>query len=222
MRVFVFLLFGIISSRAEAAGGVYQCIPCPTGIDCPAGTNEADIAEETASQHAKDGVPVGSVIAIAINRGAEFDGWLLCDGQDIPVGAKYDTLRGLLGSTYGEGKVPDFRGMFLRGVGGNAAAIGTPQADSAPNITGNFSGVEGFYAQAQPWGFRPDNTAGNAFNASVTNSRYNRYGDNKNGGEYDAESARTMYFDASRASVAYGRRNEVAPANYAVYYYIKY
>jgi hypothetical protein len=204
IRLSMLVIFGIISLRAYAAGGVYQCIPCPAGIDCPEGTMEEDIAEDMARQSHVDGVPVGFVMPSAIYRGAEFDGWLLCNGQDIPVDTKYDALRTLLGSTYGAGKTPDFQGYFLRGAGGNAAAIGVAQADSAPNITGSVyiddpdkvSPVGVFYNTGD--GSKKDSPANDGIN-------YTRTG-----------------FDASRSSASYGRRDEVAPANYAVYYYIKY
>jgi hypothetical protein len=35
--------------------------------------------------------------------------------------------------------ISDFQGRFLRGSGGNAAAIGTEQGDAIRNITGTFS-----------------------------------------------------------------------------------
>ena len=36
------------------------------------------------------------------------------------------------------GQVPDLRGLFLRGTGGNAAELGTVQGDAIRNITGTF------------------------------------------------------------------------------------
>lgn len=33
--------------------------------------------------------------------------------------------------------MPDFRGLFLRGVGGNSAGLGVTQGDAIRNITGN-------------------------------------------------------------------------------------
>jgi hypothetical protein len=215
MRIFVFLLFGIVSlsTGAWAAGGVYQCIPCPTGIDCPAGTNEADIATAAASQHAKDGVPVGSVIAIAINRGAEFDGWLLCDGQDIPVGAKYNALRGLLGDTYGAGKVPDFRGMFLRGHGSQTLASGKDNADTihASGDIGDWQG-DAIRNITGEWNAGANYTVISA--SGVVSSYYNGSSEN---GAYN--SGGRLQFDAGRVVPT---ANEIRPVNYAVYYYIKY
>ena len=34
--------------------------------------------------------------------------------------------------------MPDLRGLFLRGLGGNSAALGTAQGDAIRNITGSF------------------------------------------------------------------------------------
>lgn len=36
--------------------------------------------------------------------------------------------------------MPDYRGLFLRGVGGNAAAIGVQQGDAIRKIAGEFWG----------------------------------------------------------------------------------
>ena len=46
----------------------------------------------------------------------------------------YPELAALMGPA-----VPDLRGMFLRGAGGNAAALGSVQGDAIRNITGQFS-----------------------------------------------------------------------------------
>jgi len=37
--------------------------------------------------------------------------------------------------------VPDLRGMFLRGHGGNSAALGVVQGDAIRNITGNTGAI---------------------------------------------------------------------------------
>lgn len=59
---------------------------------------------------------------------------LECNGAAISRSA-YAKLFEVLGTTYGAGdgtntfNLPDFRGRFLRGVGGNSAAIGVAQGD---------------------------------------------------------------------------------------------
>lgn len=71
------------------------------------------------------GVPVGTVIAYAgeVSAGAIPDGWLLCNGAEVER-ARYPGLFRAIGTLHGEGDgattfhVPDYRGMFLRGVDG--------------------------------------------------------------------------------------------------------
>jgi len=73
--------------------------------------------------NAGNGVPAGSVIANAGNTLQA--GWLLCNGQAISR-STYANLFASIGTTYGIGdgsstfNVPDYRGMFLRGVDAGA------------------------------------------------------------------------------------------------------
>jgi microcystin-dependent protein len=62
-------------------------------------------------------------------------GWLVCNGDIIPNGTgtvqgktyNFGPLYGVLGNTYGTaGKLPDLRGLFVRGFGVNQADDGTP------------------------------------------------------------------------------------------------
>lgn len=68
---------------------------------------------------------------------------LACDGSEVSR-VTYKELFEVFGETYGAGdgettfNLPDFRGYFLRGAGGNAAAMGTAQEDAIRNITGNI------------------------------------------------------------------------------------
>ena len=81
------------------------------------------------------GVPVGTIIAWpgANNPEGWAEGnWLECNGQTISQ-AVYPELFAVMG-----GQVPDLRGLFLRGTGGNAAPLGTVQGDAIRNITGTF------------------------------------------------------------------------------------
>ena len=95
-------------------------------------------AEQTAS-----GVPVGTVITWAsANNPNENGTWLECNGQSC---AAYPDLVKVLGSD----TVPDYRGVFLRGLGSvtsthygtvqhQSAALGTLQGDAIRNIYGRF------------------------------------------------------------------------------------
>ncbi len=66
-------------------------------------------------------VPVGTIIAWpSATNPSDMDKWLECNGQSVPT--SYSDLRAIVGST-----VPDYTGMFLRGTGGNAGALGVQQ-----------------------------------------------------------------------------------------------
>ena len=79
------------------------------------------------------GVPVGTIVAWPVATNPEdMDNWLECNGQSISPSV-YSELFAVLG-----GQVPDLRGLFLRGHGGNSAALGVQQGDAIRNITGSF------------------------------------------------------------------------------------
>lgn len=59
------------------------------------------------------------------------DNYLECNGQAVDS-TKYPKLYALMHNT------PDYRGIFLRGLGGNSAALGELQSDAIRNITGSF------------------------------------------------------------------------------------
>lgn len=67
--------------------------------------------------------------------------WLLCNGQAVSR-TEYAALFAIIGDDFGAGdgsttfNVPDYRGKFLRGLGGNSAAdIYTTQDEGLPNHT---------------------------------------------------------------------------------------
>lgn len=75
-------------------------------------------------------IPVGTVITWPSNSWpSDRDNWLECNGQSISS-AVYPELVALLGAT-----VPDYRGYFLRGVGGNSASLGERQGDALKHPT---------------------------------------------------------------------------------------
>ena len=69
---------------------------------------------------------------------------LMCDGSEISR-ETYSELFAKYGTIYGEGdgsttfNIPDYRGTFLRCIGGNAAELGVEQGDAIRNITGNIT-----------------------------------------------------------------------------------
>ena len=118
------------------------------------------------------------------------DSYLECNGQAID-GSKYPKLYTLMHNT------PDYRGVFLRGLGGNSASLGELQGDAIRNITGSTPG------------------AVEESNISFTGAFYNA--GNDVGSQGRAADWR-IGFDASRiVPVA----NENRPVNKAVRYFIK-
>ena len=86
--------------------------------------------------------PVGAVFFFAKSTPPEHA--LACDGAAVSRAA-YPELFGAIGTTFGAGdgsttfNLPDLRGRFIRGTGGNAAALGVAQGDAIRNITGRLT-----------------------------------------------------------------------------------
>ena len=111
-------------------------------------------------------------------------------------GHAYPELFAVLG-----GKTPDLRGLFLRGHGGNSAALGVQQGDAIRNIQGSFGSYLAWYiSPGSPspfyWSSDMNDSAG-----STGSSRF-----------------RTSYFDASRVVPT---AEENRPVNQAVRYLIR-
>ena len=152
-------------------------------------------------------IPVGTVITWPSNSWPSDRGnWLECNGQSISS-AVYPELVGVVGS-----RVPDYRGIFLRGQGSqtsthygtvthSSAALGQLQGDGIRTIWGTFVGGD--------WSGH-DNQGGSsgafwpAGNAGV------QEGDDYNQIRYS--------FDVSRVTPVVG---EVRPVNRAVRYLIR-
>ena len=82
------------------------------------------------------GVPVGMILAWPVGQNPEdMDNWLECNGQSISPSV-YPELFAVVGNS-----VPDLRGLFLRGHGGNSAALGVVQRDAIRNLTADFGGA---------------------------------------------------------------------------------
>lgn len=153
---------------------------------------------------------VGDIKASVKN--ANHDNWFLCDGQAISR-VTYSDLFALIGTNFGAGdgtttfNLPDYRGKFLRGLGGNSAAdIYTTQAEGLPNITATFAAVrKGWSAEPQPTG-------------AIT--RKSTYSARVAGGDGDDWGA-VYDLDASRSSDLFGASKHITPINQAVNYFIK-
>ena len=74
---------------------------------------------------AANGVPTGSILPFMGDGGAVPEGWLLCDGRDIP--SQYTALRAM----FDDNRTPNLRGRFLKGAGtgGKHNALVTSQFD---------------------------------------------------------------------------------------------
>ena len=123
-------------------------------------------------------------------------GFLAMNGQAITI-AQYPKLFARYGSS-----LPDLRGCFIRGLGGNSAAIGVVQGDAIRNITGDTPGGSGVRVPASSYT--------GAFSLSGKPSGRISTGEN-----WDLL---TATFDASRVVPT---ANENRPKNMAFLYIVK-
>lgn len=144
-------------------------------------------------------------------KSSNHDNWFLCNGQAVSR-TKYADLFALIGTNFGAGdgsttfNLPDYRGKFLRGLGGDSANnVYTTQKEGLPNITGKSQPQDGYL-----YGAAPTTGAIRMENPKVGNTRS---GDG--GGAY------YFTFDASRSNAIYGSSSHVTPVNQAVNYFIK-
>ena len=192
-RFFVFLVFTL-------------CLLIPIRPVCGADsttfnpTTVAVIAKGTSS------IPVGTIIAWPVAQNPadwqNSDGsynWLECNGQSISQ-TVYPELFALMG-----GQVPDLRGLFLRGHGGNSAALGVTQGHAMRDISASGSISVGFGGYLSGSGiFKPVGSH------KVTVIR----------GTWDNNWSSTNYgLDLSAGGVPVA--NEVRPDNQAVRYLIR-
>ena len=94
---------------------------------------------------ATSSIPVGTIISWPVAQNPadwqNSDGsynWLECNGQSISK-TVYPELFALVG-----GQVPDLRGLFLRGHGGNSAGLGEQQGHAMRDISASGSISVGF------------------------------------------------------------------------------
>lgn len=145
-------------------------------------------------------------------RGKNHGNWFLCNGQAVSR-ETYSELYAIIGTNFGAGdgvttfNLPDYRGKFLRGLGGASAAnIYATQNEGLPNITGGVTGD-------QSW------TSGIAQNAYGAVQISRGMGNGADGGY--GERPLGFTFDASRSNGIYGASSHVTPINQAVNYFIK-
>lgn len=140
-------------------------------------------------------------------QSANHGNWLLCDGQAVSR-TDYAALFALIGTNFGVGdgvttfNVPDYRGKFLRGLGGNSASdIYTTQAEGLPNITGTTAVADDRASKSSGAFYDIDRDAPNC-----TDSGWGGY---------------QVGLDASRSNAIYGASEHVTPVNMAVNWFIK-
>jgi hypothetical protein len=109
------LLFGFMPLVFPAGQAAYA-------YDDSAGFNPVPVTVKAQGA----GFPVGMVVAWPASTNPEgAENWLDCNGQAVSA-ATYPELYAIVG-----GAVPDYRGVFLRGVGGQSDALGVTQTDTA-------------------------------------------------------------------------------------------
>ena len=133
-------------------------------------------------------------------RTANHGNWFLCNGQAISR-TTYSTLYVIIGTNFGDGdgsttfNLPDYRGKFLRGLGGDSEAdIYTTQDEGLPNIAGSF-------------GDQNNITDGCFYHDGNVSPRT---ASSTSGVDYK------INMDASRSSQIYGASDHVTPINMAI------
>ena len=147
-----------------------------------------------------DGLEIGMVVAWTLSANPS-DNYLECNGQAVDS-TKYPKLYALMHN------VPDYRGMFLRGLGGNSANLGIFQGDAIRNIVGQIGGP-GLGRITIQGDHRPQLYATGPFTTK-------QLGDGDEG-HYGGEGYQ-INFDASRIVPT---AEENRPINKAVRYFIK-
>ena len=165
------------------------------------------ITRLTKEENQASGVPVGTVITWASAKNPNENGtWLECNGQSCTA---YPDLVKVLGSD----TVPDYRGVFLRGVGSvtsthygtvrhQSSGLGELQGDAIRNIYGMVSGMDVYN----------DTWSGAFYNPGT------RDGKGIPGSYQPCKFCDDFSFDASRVVPT---ANEDRPINRAVRYFIK-
>ncbi len=141
---------------------------------------------------------------------ADHDNWLLCHGQEVSR-EDYADLFALIGTDFGPGdgintfNIPDYRGKFLRGLGGASAEdMHTTQDEGLPNITGNIGLNQNLIS-----------------NSSENSALYATFGSTHTHSSSVSSGAQSLFLDASRANKIYGASEHVTPVNQAVNFFIK-
>lgn len=165
---------------------------------------------------AQNGVPTGAIMPFVGTTAPQ--GWLLCDGSNIPVNDYTANLRTLLGTS----TTPDLRAMFLRGAGSGNSHTGpdlkTVQQD---DLKSHLHGIS----------LTTSNAGAHSHTTGFSNDDYNGSGgSNKNGLEDDTNTGNNRTLptstDGNHTHTVSGNTSatggtETRPINYGVNYIIK-
>jgi microcystin-dependent protein len=139
--------------------------------------SDAEMQAVPYARKADNGVPVGTVVAFAGEKSKIPAGWLVCDGQSYST-TDYVQLYNAVGTAWGGSgtsfKVPDLRGMFLRGVDDGRGKDPNAGSRIASNTGGNTGDNVG---SIQGDEFKSHKHTGN----TTTNGNHTH---NNDGGEY--------------------------------------
>ena len=151
-----------------------------------------------------DGLPIGAYLSYPSQKTIPA-GFLTCDGRSLKK-EEYAELFDVIGHTYGGSEqnfnLPNFAdGKFMRGIGGNAAALGVVQQDAIRNITGTLPPYD---AGAMPSG-----------------GEYGVFKSHPGGGPVVIGAQQTRWYYTFDASRVVPTANENRPLNMAVVVIIK-
>ena len=156
------------------------------------------------------GVPIGTIIAWPVATNPEdMDNWLECNGQSVNA-AVYPELAAIVGAT-----VPDYRGLFLRGLGSQASS----HFGAVTHSSGKLGAVQGdSIRDAMTKGQFEAFCAGAVVSASgVFSKSYTGYRD-RDQTKWSYSPNAIIVFDMSAAGPT---SNENRPVNMAVRYFIR-
>lgn len=168
---------------------------------------------------ANNGVPTGSIMPYLGTTAPS--GWLLCDGNSIPVNENTLALRSLLGTT----NTPNLKGMFLRGTGtssvNNQAGPSLMQTQGDQNkshnhgkgslsTTSNGNHSHGYVDTVRQHSGSNHYVSGGGY--SFAGGEDNRNKTTNSGGNHN---------HAINGSTSNSGGNETRPVNYGVNYIIK-
>ena len=209
----------------KTAGGSYTTI------------SDAPMQAVPYARFAYNGVPVGTVVPFCGPSTKVPDGWLICDGSSLDgSSAEYAQLFSVIGTAWGGSgtnfRLPDMRGMFLRGVNGNRSdgyadpdntrAVGSVQVDAiqSHNHTGttNPDGDHSHDIQQLPY----DSNGSGQSQQTLRESD----GSDENWGAVKTPSPNGAISTDGEHTHTFTTGNtggsETRPNNVAVYYIIKY